>query len=104
MPSTISGNVGAANSGAIVTAIPLVSAVAGQPGAGRSNMSEFTTIPSSDVATAAGAFSIGGLVAGTYRVKAVLANGNISRQAGSDVSSALFSVVITVDGSSTFNI
>lgn len=107
MASTISGNVGAANAGAIVTAILLVGAVAGQPGVGRPSTlggGGLSPIVTNDVATAAGAFSLGGLVAGTYQVKAVVNNNQNTKKAGSDVSNTLFQTVVTVDGSSAFSI
>lgn len=100
MASTVQGSVGAANAGAIVTAI-LLSGVGGRPNLNGTP----TAVVTSDVAAAStGNFSLGGLAVGTYQIKAVLANGNISRQAGSDVTNVLFVNTITVDGSTTYHL
>lgn len=88
--STVQGNLGAANNGAIVSAIKLLNNVP-------------AGVVTSDVVSS-GAFSLSGLPAGTYQIKAVKNDGQLTRQSGSDVSNVLFVNTITVDGSSTYKL
>jgi len=90
MSSTINGSAGAANNGAIVSAIILTN--------GRPN-----GIQTSDV-VASGNFSLKGLPAGTYQVKIVLNNGTVGDETGADVSNVLNNPVVIADGSSTYSI
>lgn len=108
MASTVQGSVGGANAGAIITAILLVGAVAGQPGAGRPSTAGgggLSPVATSDVAAATtGNFSLSGLAAGTYQIKAVVNNSQLGNRQGSDVSNLLFVNTIQVDGSSTYKL
>ena len=108
MASTVQGSVGAANAGAIVTAILLVGAVAGQPGVGRPSTlggGGLSPVVTSDVAAnGTGNFSIGGLAAGTYEIKAVVNNSQLGNRQGSDVTNTIFVNTIQVDGSSTYKL
>ena len=108
MASTVQGSVGAANAGAIVTAILLVGAVGGQPGVGRPSTGGgggLSPVVTSDVAAnGTGNFSIGGLAAGTYQIKAVANNSQVGNRIGTDLSNLLFVNTITVDGSTTYKI
>ncbi len=90
MSSTINGSAGAANNGAIVSAITLLN--------GRPN-----GIQTSDV-VASGNFSLKGLPAGTYQVKIVLNNGTPGDSTGADVSNVLNNPVVIADGTSTYSI
>lgn len=99
MASTVSGNVGAANSGAIITAI-LLTGVGGRP----NPQGGLSPIVTSDVATAAGAFSLGGLAAGVYEIKAVVNNSQLGNRQGTDVTNTLFVNVIQVDGSTAYKL
>ena len=92
MASTVSGSLGGANAGAIVSAVKLLNNVP-------------AGLITSDVAAAStGAFTIAGLVAGTYQIKAVLNNNQLAERAGSDVTNVLFVNTITVDGSTAYKI
>lgn len=92
MASTVAGSLGGANAGAIVSAVLLLNGVP-------------AGLVTSDVAAAStGNFTIGGLAAGTYQIKAVLNNNQLAERAGSDVTNALFVNTITVDGSSAYKI
>ena len=108
MASTVQGSLGGSNAGAIVTAILLVGAVAGQPGVGRPSTlggGGLSPVVTSDVAAnGTGNFSLGGLAAGTYQIKAVLNNNQNTDRAGSDVTNTLFTNTIQVDGSTTYKL
>lgn len=92
MASTVAGRLGGANAGAIVSAIKLLNNVP-------------AGVVTSDVAAATtGAFSLGGLAAGTYQIKAVLNNNQNTDRAGSDVTNVLSVNTITVDGSTSYNL
>jgi len=90
MASTVTGSLGAANNGAIVSAIKLLNNVP-------------AGVVTSDV-VASGNFSLGGLAAGTYQIKAVLNNNQNADRAGSDITNLLFVNTITVDGSTTYKL
>jgi hypothetical protein len=92
MASTVTGSLGGANAGAIVSAISLLNNVS-------------AGVVTSDVAAAStGNFSLSGLVAGSYQIKAVLNNNQNTDRAGSDVTNALFVNTIVVDGSSSYRL
>lgn len=90
MASQVSGSLGSANNGAIVSAILLTN--------GRPN-----GVATSDV-VASGNFTLKGLAAGTYQIKAVLNNNQLTKLAGSDVTNVLVLNTITVDGSTSYSI
>ena len=102
MSSQISGNCGAANSGAIISAFKLdgrvsngsVGAVA--PGA--------ATLFTQAVASGTGAFTLGGLVAGTYLLVGTLTNNPPGRPGQTPVEPSLQFGSFTVDGSTSYSI
>lgn len=92
MASTVSGSLGGANAGAIVSAVKLLNNVP-------------AGLITSDVAAAStGAFTIAGLTAGTYLIVAILNSGQLTKLAGSNVTNVLSVNTIQVDGSSAYKI
>lgn len=103
--STINGNVGAANSGAIVTAILLD----GRVNSGNFGANVGAPVPpvpfTSAVASATGAFTLSGLLAGTYLIEAYI-NGPAAGGStiGVPIGVGTSQNRIAVDGSSTYAI
>ena len=94
MASTVQGSLGGSNAGAVVSAI-LLTGVGGRPNG----------LVTSDIAAAStGNFSIGGLAAGVYEIKAVINNSQLGNRQGTDLSNLLFVNTIQVDGSSTYKL
>lgn len=103
MASQISGNIGAANVNAVISAFKLdgrvsngtIGAVA--PGAP-------TSLFTQAVVSGTGAFTLGGLVAGTYLLTGTLTNNPPGRPGQTPVEPSIQFGSFTVDGSTSYNI